>query len=71
MAVYYCSQNLENATWVCFVNQDYHFSGRRDVIEIVSHEEQNIQEAHSPALIESCTFSSDSEQEKALSTYSR
>ena len=41
------------------------------VIEIVSDEEQNIQEAHSPAVIESCIFSSDSEQEKTLSTYSR
>ena len=30
--------------------------GRRTVVEIVSDEEQNIQEAHSPALIESCTF---------------
>ena len=69
MAVYYCTQNWENATWACFINQDYHFLGRRNVIKIVSDEEQNIQEAHSPAVKESCTFSSDSEEEKILSTY--
>ena len=74
---------MENGKWlfiiackidkmiIYFINQDYQFLGRKNLIEIVSDEEQNIQEAYSPAVIESCTFSSDSEQEKTLSTYSR
>ena len=64
MDVYYCSQYWENTDWVYFINQDYHFLGGENVIEIVLDGEQIIKEAHSPVVEKLCTFSSDSEHEK-------
>ena len=71
MDVYYCSQYWENTDWVYFINQDYHFLGGRNVIEIVLDGEQVIKEAHSPVVEKLCTFSSDWEHEKIFSTYFR
>ena len=71
MDVYYCSQYWENTDWVYFNNQDYHFLGGRNVIEIVLDGEQIIKEAHSVVVEKLCTFSSDSEHEKIFSTYLR
>ena len=71
MDVYYCSQYWENTDWVYFINQDCHFLGGRNVIEIVLDGEQIIKEAHSPVVEKLCTFSSDSEHEKIFSTYLR
>ena len=71
MDVYYCSQYWENTDWVYFINQDYHFLGGRNVIEIVLDGEQIIKEAHSVVVEKLCTFSSDSEHEKIFSTYLR
>ena len=71
MGVYNCSQYCENTAWVYFINQDCHFLGRRNVIEIVPDGERIIKEAHSPVVEKLHTFSSDSEHEKMFSTYLR
>ena len=71
VGVYHCSQYWENTAWVYFINQDCHFLGRSNVIEIVPDGEQIIKEAHSPVVEKLRTFSSDSEHEKMFPTYLR